>query len=331
MQPLTRFKPSTASSTATYHKPYVSLPRSRKPAVGNRKRNGRRRPILTLKAFIAAHDYSRLIEYAKYPPRRDSVRVAHTVVDELCDDGVYPYANNSAARIAWAEIAADEGRRFLKTAPDLGFFFGTLTLAEFMVPYKDAKILDLNKVQESARRRFKGLNFVGIVEPALYTRTAQLDRPGRYICWHVHFVAWDVSSNRIRKARDRINRNNVSAVPGIKPAHYRPLETEEEVLSAIFYMFKGPQSDHRVYARVEEWAEPETGELRKRPTGRYTQAKGPLRLGDAARMANLLEGIRLDELVFANGREGRALLKRIVDRALAPLRAYESRKLGRRR
>lgn len=327
MPPKPAFTPSNSPATSSRDRRHRSLPDA-PIQVGSRKRQGKRMPIITLRAFIAAHDDKRLIRYAAEPPRRDSVLVGRDVLNELTDDGIYPHANNSTARIAWARTAEAEARQFAASKPDHYFYFGTLVLAEFMVPYDDARSVDVRDVQESARRRFKGLNFLGVVEAALYTETAQLTARGRHVCWHVHFVAWDLSEDRIRRARDRINRNNSCFVPGIEPAHYRPLD-RDELPSAVFYMFKGPQSDHRVFARVREYADADTGELLKRPTGRFTQAKGALRLGDAARMANLLEGLRLDELAFANGVGGRGLLKRIADRALAPLRAYERRRQNR--
>src|SRR4051812_24010348 len=101
--------------------------------------------------------------------RKRSIRLERAVLDELDRNAAkYLYANSTDARIWFAQVATEHLEAFVE-AEDTVFSWITLMPNQFVVTEDAAGSFDPRRIQAWTRQELRGLNFVGIVEPALYT------------------------------------------------------------------------------------------------------------------------------------------------------------------
>ena len=296
-----RLQASSPVPKAPLTKPHTFTPRRRSTAT-------QREPLTTWAKFVAAHraNQTMLSNYVA-AGRKQSVRLARAVLDELDPRATnYLYANNTDARIRFARVAA---RQIGEMAEGSNQAFSWVTLApkKFVVAEQAAASFDPKRIQAWTRQELHGLNFIGMVEPALYTNVGDIMAGiRRVVAWHVHVISWGVSEARLAAIMDGINRRYDALLPGVDPAFGVPLANEDVVGKAL-YMLKAPMSEYRVYAKRATRFDRETGEITTPTTGRFKQKKQALRPGDMVRMCNVLADKHLHRLLFAGGRGVRCL------------------------
>jgi hypothetical protein len=205
----------------------------------------------------------------------------------------------------------------------------TLAPRKFVVAEGAAASFDPKRIQAWTRQLLRGLNFVGMVEAALYTNFGHVSAGfWRVVAWHVYLLAWGVSEAQLAPVMDNINRRYEALLPGVDPAFGVPV-AKEEVVGKALYMLKAPQSEYRVYPKRATRIDRETGEITTPTTGRFKQKKQALRSGDMVRMCNVMADKHLHRLMFAGG-GGAPLLNAVRAEALEPLRREEAREASRR-
>src|SRR3954466_1674520 len=168
------------------------------------------------------------------------------------------------------------------------FSWVTLIPNQFVVPEDAAASFDPKRLQAWARQELRGLSFISMVEPALYTNVGDIMAGvRRVVSWHVHAIAWGVIEARLAAIKDGINNRYEALLPGVDVAKFE-LVANDDVVGKALYMLKAPQSEYRVYPKRTEKIDRETGEITTPTTGRFKQRKRPLRPGDMVRMCKVL-------------------------------------------
>lgn len=223
------------------------------------------------------------------------------------------FANNSEARINFAEVA----ERHVKAHNVLGrpgtSFFVTVTPGEFAQSELEAASFNPQRIQSWIRARLPDFDFIGIVEAALYEHGSSGETCKRdpMISWHVHMHFWNTTYSRLNKALAKIRRNHPSFVAGRPSARCDVSKSPEEVTRRTFYMLKIPQKQYHVYRTpAESVVDPATGEIVAKP---HIQ-KRPLRTGQRIRMCRVMTNRFLDRLLFGQG-DGTKLRRLIVTEA----------------
>ncbi|WP_156311996.1 hypothetical protein [Methylobacterium platani] len=259
------------------------------------------------------------------------VRLSREARFEIAPDQAFNLpACNYTARIEFALIATDHVTRFTNSLPSsTPVFWVTLIRDTYTVPYDEAAAFNLFKLQQWVRAELLSCSFIGMVEAALYTNADEV-RPGwkRVISWHPHLLVWGVTKQRMQEICDSINVRFRTMIPGVNPAHFRPLQPEE-VEGQALYMLKAPVNEYRIITKMRKAKDPDTDKTVREPTGAFRSRKYQLGPGDLTRMANLLAGKSLDGLAFAAG-DGKKLLAGINFEARAAERALAARARGAR-
>ena len=75
-----------------------------------------------------------------------------------------------------------------------------------MVAEDAAASFDPKRLQAWARQELRGLDFVGMVEPAFYTNVGDIMAGvRRVVSWHVHVIGWGVAAPRLTEIMSGIN------------------------------------------------------------------------------------------------------------------------------
>ena len=236
-------------------------------------------------------------------------------------------ATNHLARMDFARIVlngleelADRARR---QCPAVSFV--TLVPNTFAVPESHAHDFDRRKLKKLVRRTLKGQNYIGMIEPALYSRIVDTCEEKRgTISWHVHVIVWGRNRKNLKKRIKRFNNAYSSLLERVDPGHLKPISWDSFVRSAL-YMLKSPRADYRNFHQGLEVVDERTGEiLHERPD---RQRKTTLRTGQHVRMRNVLRYQRLDQLMVFGG-DGRPVAKRNRRQALWSLRRKKDLERG---
>jgi hypothetical protein len=274
------------------------------PSHRNVKPSTRRKPLKTMPLFIAAHEkHEACIRNYHHTPRKRSVLLSQPELDQFAPLGAtFLRSNNTAARINFATIASEHMARLVETL-DRAELFGFVTLASkrFAVAEGVAQALDIKLLIAWTQDLLDELNFVGMVEAALYTNIgAVLGGPDRVVSFHIHAITWGATEDQLDKIVNAVNAEEEALVPGISPGHYRMLR-RNEVAGQVIYMSKTPLNDHRIYALRSEVVDDETGEVTTPTNGAFKQRKQPLRRADAVCVFRIMCDRYVDKLAFAGG------------------------------
>jgi hypothetical protein len=239
----------------------------------------------------------RILNYVERP-RRNYYRPDPELWPELrpeAEDEMY--AANPLSRIAFAKLVLKQVKNHPQ-GPKGGFFFVTLTPERYAFPLHRAWDINLDSLMAFARQALRGINFVGMVDAALYKKWGRRGPATRdWVVWHVHLIVWGATRDRVEAALQHTRKTNKTVVPGrhaVWVQHFRAHLLEAKLL----YSLKKPQKEYNVSRELPDneidW---ETGEVT--PVG-FRQQKRPLRTGDRVRMCQVLLGKRLPELFFGN-------------------------------
>ena len=210
-----------------------------------------RQPLITWPEFEAAHRANETIR-SQYlaAGRKRSIRLDRAVLDELDRNAAkYLYANNTDARIQFAQVVTDHIGELVKADEDTVFSSITLTPNQFVLAEDAAASFDPKRLQAWARQELRGLDFVGMVEPAFYTNVGDIMAGvRRVVSWHVHVIGWGVAAPRLTEIMSGINDRYDALLPGVNVAEF-DLIAKEDVIGKALYALKAPQSEYRVYPK----------------------------------------------------------------------------------
>lgn len=156
-----------------------------------------------------------------------------------------------------------------------------------------------------------GLNFVGMLEPALYVSVPfSRSTSRRLYAWHFHAIVWDASAEDIQKVRTRVREHQFSSLIPRAPALDITPVPLEDVLDVAGYINKSPRHQYSLAhilggTRIQQY--------RRKATG-----------ANLARLHRHLEGLHLDDLAVAGG-EGTDVLRAIKAEALSAWRDFKRR------
>lgn len=223
---------------------------------------------------------------------------------------------NSKAQIQWATIFSEAVFDFFGLADDEIYpkepvFLVTL-VDNSMITNSLAQELDTKKMKDSLGARLRGLNYIGMIEPAFYnTLYDKNGNPVRnMVSWHGHFLVWGIKRRFLRRHIKRLNTHLRAIMPQYKAAHWKEIEGNQ-FGHKLWYINKMPCKEYSVGKRRKP------DEKTRKP--RYKHNSRKIRPGTAVKLFHLMKPLYLDELALAGG-EGKAILHEIKTKALAPYR-----------
>lgn len=252
------------------------------------------KPIITWHTFVEAHnDFDARLK--KFSVTKRGRNVPPDLFNALAErEARSLHAMNALSRIEFCRAARRRIGRAVRPTQRRPAYFVTLAPDRFAMPLSDAASYDWSELQEWVRRLLRvlrGLDYIGVVDAALYTNSPRYDR-GRAVAWHMHLLVWNCSAAQIRNLCLYVNTRYRSLVPGLTPAHSRPLTTRKAVTRQITYAFKAPTRSYRFYPRRDE---------QRRITDTWQQKKYPARPGEAVEICKFMRGARIDQLCLSGG------------------------------
>lgn len=235
----------------------------------------------------------------------------------ICANPLYLVAVNTRARITWGTLLIRELFEFFKIKdsdndPEGRVFFVTLADRSLITSAQPQKI-DLEQFKRKLAARIRGLNYIGMIEPAYYYNafdaTGQKTPPS--VSWHGHFLVWGISRRRLSRTIKKLNVKLAAVMPEFAAAHWKQAESGK-FGQKICYLAKSPRKEYSVgrYTKLKENGEPH-----------YRHNSRAIRPGTRVKLFHLLRHMYLDRLSMAGGR-GVQILQQIKS---AALRGYHCR------
>ena len=306
----------------------AALQRLLRGAPPKRKRRRRDLRVNTLLRFARVHREAadRLDTYTWRRDQRYRRLGGYTSAERGERAAHYMYANNEHSRITLARLLLEEMRRALAVT-DEPFSFVTVVPVEYLLAVEDAAAMSagerqalVRRLQFLVRQTLQRMNYIAMVEPALYKRRGPDgvgdNRDGLF--WHAHAVVWGRETQAVR-AEARANIGNHRNLFGRRAVWVKAIEPSEVDVYSL-YLVKAPLKHYDFQPTTKEFVDPETGEVFT-GTG-YRQRPDIMETGDRVRVANAMEGLLLDQLLFGGG-AGRDIVKSVRDRVLARWRMEE--------
>jgi len=218
------------------------------------------------------------------------------------------------ARLRWGKLICEEFSTHFhlgpdQPEPDQRLFLVTLCDRRCCTSHQE-KNIDIPGFIRLLRRGLRGLSYLGMVEPALYSNVCKGVRihGKRMVSWHVHLFAWGETKSAIKTRIESLNKKGIllPIADGLAAAHQKRI-SKGKLASKVAYILKAPKKAYRLF----KWEEVTTdGEI----ILRFKQKKDDLRPGERLTLFRLMKGMYLDHLALAGG-EGAEILRRVKRRA----------------
>jgi hypothetical protein len=154
----------------------------------------------------------------------------------------------------------------------------------------------LADIRRSYADLLQGLDYIGMLDPALFVSTQRTHEVPRFICYHVHALLWGLSQDKLDEFLE-ITRAKIKALlPYATPVEAEPIRTGT-LLRVISYVTKMPRHQYQLAPR------PNTISLR--------QYKRSLNGVNSVRLYGAMKDCTLDGLVLSGG-AGNRVLKRML-------------------
>ena len=152
------------------------------------------------------------------------------------------------------------------------------------------------------RRGLRGLNYLGMIEPAYFVDI----QPGTYVsekrtvCWHVHVIAWGTPRRKIKKRIEGLLAGNAyhPMANGLSAVDQKQI-SKGRVAAILGYILKYPHKAYRIGARRDA----ESGETH------FQLNKDGIRSGERLTLQRLMKRAYLDQMTLAGG-DGINILER---------------------
>jgi hypothetical protein len=225
------------------------------------------------------------------------------------------------ARVRWGELICEELSDHFHLGPhqpEPGQRMFLLTLCDRRCcTSHQAKEIDIPRFIRLLRRGLRGLSYLGMVEPALYSNVCEGTHVDgkRMVSWHAHLLAWGESRSAIRTRIESLNRKRIllPIADGLAAAHQKRI-SKGKLADKIAYILKAPRKAYRLYKWEQVTAD---GQI----ILRFKQKKDDLRPGERLTLFRLMQDLYLDQLALGGG-EGADILRRLkrrIVRSLEPL------------
>lgn len=242
----------------------------------------------------------RRIENYAYDARSNYVPLHREVRDGFSHRGRLDWAAvNAYVRIDGAEMLLDGLESFeLKMGKTLNRVSSVVvTSNQWLTSLTDASSIDISRIKDELHDAFRGLNYIGMVEPGFYPRRRQ---PGSMtdgmVSWHAHLLFWDDQRETLAEALANFNRNRAGPLYGVEPATLRK-RSWKSAAERMCYLLKSPAKSYST-RRMPERIDPSTGEIIPEHDHQMAQK---LRPGQHVHMRNALREFTLDDLLVAGG------------------------------
>jgi hypothetical protein len=182
----------------------------------------------------------------KYQPERAEKIIERYLSLERCAD--FNLTNTYSRRIFRKELLA--------TALDLetnlfrpGLVVMWASIADRAWAYCDRSIaFDYRAAKQKLRNAFKGMNFIGVIEPGYYPKV-KWERDGQVGClvsFHAHIIVWDTSESKLRRHQRRIKIRFLPVAPDDRRTpRLDQLKTLKDLQKALRYSTKMPFEGYR--------------------------------------------------------------------------------------
>lgn len=242
----------------------------------------------------------RTIEKYAYDARSNSVPLHREVRDGFSHGGRLDWAAvNAYVRSNGAEILLDRLESFaLQMGKTLNRVSSVVVTSDkWLASLADAHEIDLRKIRNELDDLFQGLNYFGVIEPALYPRR---HHPGAekkgVVSWHGHLLTWDTERETLWRRLGNYNSRTVGPLYGVPPANLRERSWKSAAVP-LLYMLKTPAKSYST-RRIVEHIDAGTGEVIAEHDHQTPQK---LRPGEHVHMRNVLREFKLDDLLVAGG------------------------------
>jgi hypothetical protein len=250
--------------------------------------------------------------------RRQEEQSGKLLLDAVCRDkkknhdmliwanSLYLPAVNTKARIQWGTSLINELFEFFKipetdSDPEIPIFFVTLA-DKSLITTAEPQTIDVDLFKRKLGGRWRGLNYIGMIEPAYYYNAfdEESEKTPPLVSWHGHFLVWGISRKRLSRKIKEVNSRFEAVMPDFAAGHWKRVE-RGRFGEKICYLAKSPRKEYSVgkYSEAGKDGEP-----------RYKHNRRDIRPCTRVKLFRLMEPLYLDHLTMAGG-EAVEILRRI--------------------
>lgn len=231
-------------------------------------------------------------------PEREVRRLGRRWAGELGAQN--PYARERWMRSLGAGLCREVGARAPDWAPQVPVFFVTL-IDETQIVYPagctrgyrpNPRIVDIRR---HYRRALRGLDYLAMLDPALYVSAQRIQGVPRFLLWHAHALVWSTSEAELDAWAEGVRPTMSAYLPyasAVKCSEIIP----EDLRQMIWYMNKMPRKQYQLWKRQSE---------------SFKQYKRDINGINSVRLYAEMRDVALPELAFAGG-AGRPILRQTV-------------------
>lgn len=257
------------------------------------------------------HDLNRRLQYFLRTSRGRSIATERLKNDLRVDQATTLKAINFAARIAFAANFSRLLEISLAHENVTEVFFVTINAREHAVPSQEAVGFNIEHCKAATRKFLKGASFVGIVEAGYYYYAGFSIAPHQpFVSWHSHAIVWAMKRSELAERKRQFNQTHLAFVPGRPAVHYRRI-SPDTALAYARYMSKSFLKEYTAYPKMLTGSEIGTGEISKRPTGKWRNRKRNIRPTNLVRALTAMGARTLRQLTFGGG-TGKVLRRRVL-------------------
>jgi hypothetical protein len=222
------------------------------------------------------------------------------------ENAFYLPAVNAKARIQWGTSLIRELFEFFEvpdteTDPEIPVFLVTLA-DKSLITTAEPQQIDIELFKRKLGGRLRGLNYIGMIEPAFYYNGFDMmgQQTPPLVSWHGHFLVWGISRKWLSRMIKKLNSKLEAVMPDFAAAHWKQVE-RGKFGKKICYLAKSPRKEYSVgkYTKTGKDGEP-----------RYKHNKRDIRPGTRVKLFYLMESLYLDQMTMA-GSEGVAILNKL--------------------
>lgn len=231
-------------------------------------------------------------------PEREIRRLGRREAGELGAQN--PYAREYWMRALGARLCREVGARAPDWTPRVPVFFVTL-IDESQIVYPAGwergwrSNPEIATIHHHYRRALRGLDYLGMLDPALYVSAQQVQGVPRFLLWHAHALVWNTSEAELDAWAARVRPTMSAYLPYASAVDCRRIRARD-LRQLIWYANKTPYKQYQVW---------------RRETGSLAQEKRDINGVNAVRLYAEMRGLTLPELTLAGG-VGRPILRRTV-------------------
>jgi hypothetical protein len=155
----------------------------------------------------------------------------------------------------------------------------------------------LRQIRQAYAEALIGLNYVGLLDVALYVSAQKTHCVDRFMQWHVHLLVWGISEAKLRRFCKDIRIGMRALLSYATSVEYKRVR-DGDLLQMVWYTTKAPRKQYQVWKRSR--------------TDTLKQYKRKINGVNSVRLYAAMQDIKLDELTIAAG-HGIRVMKRALN------------------